>query len=407
MAGPSDLDGRTLAVHAGLAPDPVTGAIAPNVAMAINYAARPGEAGFSANDNPDLTALPYLYARWTNPTVRQLERRLAALEGADDGMATATGMAAAAALFFGTLRRGDHLVVSDVCYPGVRELASEVLPELGIEATPVNLSDLAAVWSALRPNTRLIHAETPCNPLLRLTDLRAIAEIANAAGALLSVDSTLATPVATQPIALGADFVIHSLTKYINGHGDALGGILLGRKDRIEAIRRRVGVRLGATLSAQNAWLILRGADTLYPRMDASARTAQALAAQLEAHPAVARVVYPGLPSHPQADLARRQMRNFGAVLTFQTRADPDRVASAMAGGGLRLVHYAVSLGHQRSIVVLMKTGDLMQSTYRLAGADLADYRRYAGDGVFRLSVGLESADDLLADLCPLLDRFR
>ena len=403
----SNLDERTLAVHAGIEPDPVTGAIAPNVAMAINYAARPGEAGFSANDNPDLTALPYLYARWTNPTVRQLELRLAALERADDGLATASGMAAAAALFFGLLRQGDHLVVSDVCYPGVRELASELLPGLGIETAAVNLSDLDAVRSALRPNTRLIHAETPCNPLLRLTDLRAIAELAHAGGALLSVDSTMATPVATQPLALGADFVIHSLTKYINGHGDALGGVLLGRKDRIEPIRTRVGVRLGASLSAQNAWLILRGVDTLYPRMEASARTAQALAERLEAHPAVARVIYPGLPSHPQAELARRQMRTFGAVLTFQTRADPDRVAGAMAGGGLRLVHYAVSLGHQRSNVVLMKTGDLMESTYRLAGANLADYRRYAGDGVFRLSVGLESADDLLADLVSVLDSFR
>ena len=403
----SNLDERTLAVHAGTQPDPETGAIAPNIAMAVNFAVRPTDGGFSANDNPDMTALPYLYARWTNPTARQLELRLAALEGVDDGIATATGMAAAAALFLGILRAGDHLLISDVCYPGVRELASEILTDLGIETTATNLSDLDAVGAALRPNTRLIHAETPCNPILRLTDLRALAELAHHHGALLSVDSRLATPVATRPAVLGVDFVIHSLTKYINGHGDALGGILLGPKERIEAIRARAGVRLGASLSAHSAWLILRGADTLYPRVEACARTAQTLAERLEAHPAVTRVIYPGLPSHPQTELARRQMRNFGSVLTFQSTADPDRVATAIATGGLRLVHYAVSLGHQRSNVVLIKTDDLMRSTYHLAGSNLEDYRRYAGDGIFRLSVGLESADDLMADLDSVLNSVR
>jgi methionine-gamma-lyase len=401
------IDERTLSVHAGIKSDPATGAIAPNIAMATNFAFHPGDGSFSANDNPDLTALPFLYARWTNPTVRQLEQRLAALEGADDGIATATGMAAAAALFIGTLRTGDHLIISDVCYPGVRELASEVLTDLGVETTPVNLSDLNAVRGAIRPNTRLIHAETPCNPLLRLSDLSALAEIAHSNGALLSVDSTLATPVATKPLTLGADFVIHSLTKHINGHGDALGGVLLGSKTPIERIRSRAAVRLGGSMSANSAWLILRGADTLYPRMAASTQTAQAVSERLEAHPAVARVIYPGLPSHPQAELARRQMRTFGTVLTFQTKADPGLVAQAMAQeGGLRIIHYAVSLGHQRSNVVYMGTEDLMRSTYHLSGPDLKDYYNYAGDGVFRLSIGLEAEDDLLRDLANVLDRF-
>jgi methionine-gamma-lyase len=404
----SNHDPRTLSVHAGLEPDPVTGAIAPNVVTASNFAFQPDGVAFSANLNPDMTALPFFYSRWTNPTVRQLEQRIAALEGAEDGIATASGMAAAAALFFGVLKAGDHVIVSDVCYPGVRELASDILSDLGIASTAVNLSDLAAVRAAIRPATKLIHAETPCNPLMRLTDLAALADIAREAGCLLSVDSTVATPVATRPIELGADIVIHSLTKFINGHGDALGGMLLGKKSLIEPIRARVAVRLGASLSAQSAWLILRGVDTLYPRMEAIERNAQKIAEGLEAHPAIVRVIYPGLASHPQADLARRQMKNFSGMMTFQTKADPNAVARAIAGeGGTKLVHYAVSLGHQRSNLVLMRTDELMQSTFKLEGDALADYRRYAGDGVFRFSVGLEAPDDVLADLFSVLDRFR
>ncbi len=404
----SNHDPRTLSVHAGLEPDPVTGAIAPNVVTASNFAFQPDGVAFSANLNPDMTALPFFYSRWTNPTVRQLEQRIAALEGAEDGIATASGMAAAAALFFGVLKAGDHVIVSDVCYPGVRELASDILSDLDIASTAVNLSDLAAVRAAIQPATKLIHAETPCNPLMRLTDIAALADIAREAGCLLSVDSTVATPVATRPIELGADIVIHSLTKFINGHGDALGGMLLGKKSLIEPIRARVAVRLGASLSAQSAWLILRGVDTLYPRMEAIERNAQKIAEGLEAHPAVLRVIYPGLASHPQNELARRQMKNFSGMMTFQTKADPNLVARAIAGeGGTKLVHYAVSLGHQRSNLVLMRTDELMQSTFKLEGEALADYRRYAGDGVFRFSVGLEAPDDVLADLFSVLDRFR
>jgi methionine-gamma-lyase len=404
----SNHDPRTLSVHAGLEPDPVTGAIAPNVVTASNFAFQPDGVAFSANLNPDMTALPFFYSRWTNPTVRQLEQRIAALEGAEDGIATASGMAAAAALFFGVLKAGDHVIVSDVCYPGVRELASDILSDLGITSTAVNLSDLRAVRAAIQPTTKLIHAETPCNPLMRLTDIAALADIARVTGCLLSVDSTVATPVATRPIELGADIVIHSLTKFINGHGDALGGMLLGKKSLIEPIRARVAVRLGASLSAQSAWLILRGVDTLYPRMEAIERNAQKIAEGLEAHPAVLRVIYPGLASHPQADLARLQMKNFSGMMTFQTKADPNAVARAIAGeGGTKLVHYAVSLGHQRSNLVLMRTDELMQSTFKLAGDALADYRRFAGEGVFRFSVGLEAPDDVLADLFSVLDRFR
>lgn len=392
----------TQALHAGLQIDPATGAIAPGISMSINNVFAPGEAAFSADGVDDLAQLPYLYARWGNPTVRQLELRLAALEGAEDALATATGVAAVAAVFFTLLKAGDHLIVSDVCYAGANELARKVLPDFGVEVTAVNLSDLDALRAALRPTTRLIHAETPCNPLLRLTDLSAVAQIAHAHGALLSVDSTLATPIVTRPLAFGADLVLHSLSKFINGHGDALGGCVAGRRELVAKLRARAGVYLGATLSAHNAWLIQRGIDTLGVRMTQASQTALRLAHWLSQHPAIKAVGYPGLPSHPQYALAQQQMAGGGAVLTFQVHGEAEATAQQLARR-LRHIHYAFSLGHQRSLLVLLDTDTLMRSTYALQGDALADYRRHAGDGVFRLSVGLECADDLIADLSAAL----
>ncbi|OBZ94735.1 cystathionine gamma-synthase [Pararhizobium polonicum] len=388
---------ETLALSGGLSIDPTTRAIAPNISMSVNNLLVPGDGAFSADGVSDLTALPFLYARWTNPTVRQLEQRLAALEGADDALATATGVAAIAATFLTFLKAGDHLIVSDVCYAGANELARRILPDYGIEVTAVNMSRLDEVAAAFRPNTRLVHCESPCNPILRLTDLPAVAALAHEHGALVSVDSTLATPVATRPLALGADLVIHSLTKFINGHGDALGGTVCGRQELVAKIRSRAGVYLGATLSAQNAWLIMRGIDTLFPRIRTISETAMRLARFLWDHPAITSVVYPGLEAHPQHDLAKRQMDVFGGMITFQT-ASPHATAARLASK-LKVAHYAFSLGHQRSIVVLLDTAEMMTSTYRLEGSQLEDYRAFAGDGVFRLSVGLESVDDLIEDL--------
>lgn len=390
----------TAALDGGLRPDPVTGAIAPNISMSVNNLFNPGGAGFSA-EGADLTALPYLYARWTNPTVRDLERRLCALEGAQDALATATGVAAIAATFLALLKSGDHLIISDVCYAGAYELANRILPGFGIEVTPVNLSDLDALKAAIRPNTKLIHAESPCNPLLRLTDLTGLAAIAKAHGVMTSVDSTLATPVLTRPLELGIDLVIHSLTKFINGHGDALGGAVIGRREIVSRIRSQSGVYLGATLSAQNAWLILRGIDTLFVRLRAASANAMQVARYLEGHSAVMRVIYPGLESHPQFALAQTQMDLPGGMLTFQV-AEPEAMARRMANR-FRVIHYAFSLGHQRSICVLIPTADIQTSTYRMSGDSLEDYRRYAGDGVFRLSVGLEDPADLIDDLGRVL----
>ena len=386
----------TVALDGGLRPDPLTGAIQPGISMSVNNVFAPGSAGFSA-DGADLADLPYLYARWTNPTTRQLEQRLAALEGAEDALTTATGVAAIAATFLGLLKSGDHLIVSEVCYAGAYELSTRILPDLGIEVTPVDLSDLMAVRAALRPTTKLIHAESPCNPILRLTDLADLSAIAHAAGVLVSVDSTLATPVLTRPLDHGVDLVIHSLTKFINGHGDALGGAVIGRKALISRLRARSGVYLGATLSAHNAWLILRGIDTLFPRLRTACANALHLATWLEQQPAVTRVIYPGLPSHPQHALAQRQMALGGGIICFQT-ADPLAIAAQLADR-LRIIHYAFSLGHQRSICVLIPTPEIQASTYRMSGAALTRYRDWAGEGLFRLSVGLEDPADLTEDL--------
>lgn len=399
---PSQMHPATRALDAGLVPDPVTGAIAPNLVASVNNTFTPGAAGFSA-DGADLTEQPFLYARWTNPTTRALEERLAGLEGAEDALATATGVAAAAAVFLTVLKAGDHLIVSEVCYAGVYELATRILPDLGIAVTPCDLTDPTAVREALRPTTRLIHAETPCNPILRLTDLAALSAVARESGVLLSVDSTLATPVITRPLDHGVDLVIHSLTKFMNGHGDALGGCVIGRKDLISRIRSRAGVYLGATLSAQNAWLILRGLDTLFPRMRTASETAGKLAEWLQAHPAVTRVTWPKAADHPQRALAKRQMALGGAMIAFQTREDPATIATRMADR-FRVIHYAFSLGHQRSICVHIGTEEIQRSTFRMEGAALDRWRDWAGEGVFRLSVGLEDPADLIADLARALD---
>jgi methionine-gamma-lyase len=401
MTKPNIYHPETLALSAGLTQDIEANAVSPGISMSVNNRFIPGEGAFSAQNIPDLTETPFLYAGWSNLTVRQLEQRIAALEETDDAYATASGMAAISAVFFSLLKPGDHLIVSDVCYAAAYELARQILPEQGIEVSAVNLSDPEAVQEAIRPNTRLIYAETPCNPLLRLTDLSYLSAVTKQHDILLCVDSTLATPVITRPIGLGADLVVHSLTKFINGHGDALGGCVVGSKALIRRIRARASVYLGATLSAYHAWLIMRGIDTLYPRMKTISETAMQIAQWLEQHPRVRQVNYPHLPSHPQYDLARIQMDFGGGIIVFQV--DEMDLTEQRFAHQAKLFSYAYSLGHQRSLAVLLKTKDLMMSTYRMSPAQLADYRRYAGDGVFRLSIGLESADDLMAELSGLV----
>lgn len=384
---------RTAAVHAGHPPNPVTGASAPDVVMSTTFIIDP-EISFSADDITDDT--PFVYTRWGNPTISQLERKLAVLEGAEDCAAFASGMAAITALFLNLLSDGGHIVMSDVTYAAASELANDTLPQLGIDVTRVDTSDPQNVRQAIRSNTRLVYLESPANPLLRLTDIEEVAGIAHAAGALVAVDSTFATPIGVRPVNLGADYVIQSLTKYICGHGDAIGGAVSGRRDDLTKLRS-LAIHVGGILSPFNAWLILRGVATLPIRMTAHEESALAIARYLEEHPAVTRVIYPGLPSHPQYDLALRQLKNFSGMITFQVHDGP--AAAQLFADRLEIIHYAVSLGHHRSLVCYLPTDSLLRSSFHLTPEQELSYRAYAGDGIFRLSVGLEDPADLIADI--------
>ena len=391
---------RTAAIHAGEGIDPVTRASSPNLVMSATFA--PSEVtGFSARNRSGYEG--YVYARLSNPTVRQLEDKLAALEGGEAALCFASGMAASHALLAGRLSAGDHLVISDTNYVGTAELVRDSLPRWGIEVSPVDTSDPAEVAAAVRPNTRMLWIETPANPIIRLSDIAALGTLAKEAGVRdVVVDSTFATPMATRPVELGADFVVHSLTKYIGGHGDAMGGAVIGRKADLDALNLEATVHYGGVISPFNAWLILRGAATLPIRMQAHEETALAVARFLESHPKVERVMYPGLPSHPQHALAKRQMENFSGMMTFRTREDGRKLAERMVER-LAVVHYAVSLGHHRSLVYWIPTETLMQSTFRLSPDAERRYRAFAGDGVFRFSVGIEDPEDICADLDRVL----
>ena len=391
---------QTRSVHAGEMPDPTTHASAPNIAMSTTFVVSDAGAQFSANALTD--DAPFVYTRWSNPTVRQLEEKLADLEGAETAVAFGSGMAAATALFLHCLKAGDHLIVSDVAYAGVAELVRQTLPKLGIEVETVDLSNLQALEQALRPQTKMVYAESPANPILKLTDLKAAAELAHSVGADFAVDSTFASPIATRPIELGADIVLHSLTKYLCGHGDAVGGALIGRADFLSKLGQDAAIHLGGILSPFNAWLIMRGMATLPLRMRAHADNAMRVATFLEAHSKVSRVIYPGLESHPQFELARRQMSNFGGMVTFQLKED-GRVAAQRLADKLEVIHYAVSLGHHRSLVFYMPTDEMQQNSFHLNDPQAEVYRSFAGDGIFRLSVGLEDAEDLCNDLAQAI----
>lgn len=393
---------QTLAVHSGEEPDPQTGASAPNLVMSTTFIAEPN-ATFSVEGLGDET--PFIYTRWGNPTIRQLERKLAALEGAEACIAFASGMSAVTSVFLHCLSSGDHVIVSDVTYAATAELTDDLLPRMGISVSKVNLADLESLQRAVRPRTKLIYAETPCNPLLRLTDIASISRIARTVGAKLAVDSTFATPLATRPIELGADYVIHSLTKYMGGHGDAIGGALLGTSADLALLRKKVAIRTGGIISPFNAWLIMRGIATLPLRMRAHSEGALKVARFLEDHPKVTRVIYPGLPSHPQHELAKLQMEIFSGMLTFQVKDGPE--TARLLANRLKIIHYAVSLGHHRSLVFYLQTNDLMETSFHLTGRQLASYHDFAGEGIFRLSVGIEDPDDLCRDLDNALSNTR
>jgi cystathionine beta-lyase/cystathionine gamma-synthase len=276
-------------------------------------------------------------------------------------------------------------------------LFGEHLPRFGIEVSLVDTSDLEQVRAALRPITKLIYVETPANPILRISDIAALAEITHQADVVLAVDSTWASPALQQPLSLGADFVIHSLTKFINGHGDALGGVVLGSQENIKRIRKDMLVHLGGVLSPFNAWLINRGLVTLPQRMEQHSQSALQIARYLEDHPKVSRVFYPGLESHPHHALAQKQMSNFGGMITFQLKGGLG--AAINLAERIKLFQYATSLGHAHSLLFYYPTDVYIDAASYLSPVQKARIREWTGEGIVRASIGLENPDELIADL--------
>jgi cystathionine beta-lyase/cystathionine gamma-synthase len=345
---------------------------------------------------------PFAYTRWGNPTNRALEDRLASLEGAEAAVVTASGMAAVSAFLLTFLSAGDHVVANEVCYAGSVELFGLHLPRFGIEVTLVDTSDISQVQEAIRPNTKVVYVETPANPILRISDIAALAKIAHDAGALLAVDSTWASPILQQPLTLGANYVIHSLTKFINGHGDALGGVVLGPEEGIHKIRNEMIVHLGAVLSPFNAFLINRGLMTLPERMERHCQNAQKVAEFLEQHPRVSRVFYPGLASHPHHEVAAKQMSGYGGMITFHLKGGLS--AAITMAEKIKVFHYATSLGHAHSLLFYYPTDIYIDSVSYLNSEQKKRIREWTGDGLVRASVGIEHVDDLIEDLDQALN---
>ncbi len=379
----ADHDLDTLVIHAGQEPDPLSGAVMPPIVLASTFAQQsPGvHKGFE-------------YARTNNPTRQTLERCVAALEGGAHGMAFGSGCAAITTLLQ-TLRPGDHIVASDDVYGGTFRILDKVLGPMGVATSWVDMTDLDRVDAALRAETKLVWIETPTNPMLKIIDIAAVAEKAKGVGALVGVDNTFATPCLQRPLELGADVVAHSMTKYLNGHSDVVGGVLVTSDDELAAQLRFLQNAVGAILSPFDSFLVLRGLKTLAVRMERHVASASELAGWLREQKAVRKVIYPGLDSHPQHALAKRQMKGFGGMISFVV--DGGLPAARRFLESTRLFTLAESLGGVESLIehpAIMTHGSVPPETRAQLGID---------DGLIRLSVGLEGLEDLRADLAEAL----
>jgi cystathionine gamma-synthase len=369
---------NTLAIHAGQEPDAQTGAVIVPIYATSTYK-QDGVGGLRSG---------YEYSRSANPTRTALEECLAAIEGGSRALAFASGLAAEDTLLRALCSPGDHLLLPDDAYGGTYRLIARVLSRWGLEYTPVALHDPAAVAAAMRPNTTVVWAETPTNPLLNVVDIAAIAEIARAGSAKLVVDNTFASPYLQQPLALGADVVIHSTTKYLGGHSDVVGGAAITSDPAIAEQLAFHQNAMGAVCGPFDAWLVLRGIKTLGVRMDRHCDNAEQVAQFLLEHPAVSQVHYPGLPGHPQHQLAVRQMRRFGGMIAFRLAGGEE--AALKFSGLTSLFTLAESLGGVESLV---------EHPGRMTHASVAGSPLEVPADLVRLSVGIENIEDLLADL--------
>ncbi len=331
-----------------------------------------------------------IYARFTNPTVTAFQERLAALEGAEACIATASGMSAILSCVMGLLSAGDHIVSSRSIFGSTVQLFGNILKRFGIETTFVSGADVSEWEKACLPNTRLFFVETPSNPLMELSDISALSALATNAGAKLAVDNCFCTPAIQKPLELGADIVIHSATKYLDGQGRVLGGAVLGSAELMEGVRNFLRTA-GPTMSAFNAWVFLKGIETLKVRMDAQSKAALAVATWLEAQPKIRRVYYPGLPSHPQHNLALRQQKTGGAIVSFEVEGGRD--AAWKIVDSTRMISITANLGDTKTTITHPAT-----TTHGRISPEARDAAGI-GEGLLRLAVGLESVEDIIKDL--------
>ena len=365
----------TKAIHIGNEPEAPTGAVTPPIYMTSTYSQRDQQA--------------YDYARGMNPTRERLERNLAALEEGKHGLCFSSGMGAITTLLT-LLKKGDHVVVTDDCYGGVFRIFTRVMSQYGVEASFVDMTDLVAVEDAMRHETRMVWAETPTNPGMKVVDLAEVAVLAKAHEALSVCDNTFASPYLQQPLALGVDLVVHSMTKYLGGHADVLGGAIVTRRDDLHERLRFAQNALGAVPSPFDCWLVLRGVKTLAVRMERHCDNAEAIARFLADHPKVERVLYPGLPSHPGHGIAKRQMRRFGGMLSFVLK-EPATALEVLRR--FEVMTLAESLGGVETLIEHPAT-----MTHASMPENEREARGITG-GLVRLSVGIEDVEDLLEDL--------
>ena len=378
----------TICVHGSGGVDPVTGAVSTPIYQSSTFAFK------SAKHGAELFAGEkegYVYTRLGNPTQAALEREIAFLENAEAALATASGMGAITVLCLTVMSAGDSLVAAHTLYGGTHQLFRETLPRLGITVRQVDPTNPDAVCEAIDETTKLLYIETPANPTLDIVDIALMAQIAHDNGLLLAVDNTFATPYYQRPLNLGADIVVHSATKYIGGHGDAVAGILVGSKEFIQKARMEVNRDIGACISPFNAWLLLRGLKTLPIRMERHSENAMQIAQYLSFHPKVNWVRYPGLRTHPQHELAKRQMDGFGGMIAFEVKGG--RKAGEILMNSVKLMTLAVSLGDVDTLIEHPAT--MTHSSYspeELKALGITE-------GMVRLSVGIEDPNDLIEDL--------
>jgi cystathionine beta-lyase/cystathionine gamma-synthase len=379
---------RTKQIHAGVTPDPTTGAILTPIHQSTT---------FVQESVDDYMSRGFSYSRAGNPTVRALEEKLTALEGGVDTTAYATGMAATVAVFLGLLQAGDHVVIGDVVYGGTYRFADRFLTKFGVDVSFVDATDPEKVRAALTPETRIVFTETPANPTLKLTDLRLISEITGETGALHVTDNTFLTPYFQRPFELGADIVIHSTTKFLDGHNATLGGAVVVNSAELQQKIAFARIAAGLVMSPMVAWLTLQGVKTLSERMDRQSANALAIAEWLEGHPKVDYVNYPGLATHPQHQLARSQATGYGAMVCFEVEGGLETGKKLM--DSVELWSLAENLGSVESLIthpVTMTHASIPQADREAVGIT---------EGLVRLSVGLEDVEDLIDDLSSALDR--